>query len=98
MSNKIFYYCASTFSYGFYRGLTFTHRNMNASDKDSSDILFSDRLYSGFISGISYMNPLLQPIFIFRLMDRIEIQLTNKDPLKYSLSYCDGVSYNSRTI
>ena len=91
--NKLAYYFVSTTAYGFYRGATFDKPN----DQDT-DVLFSDRLSSGIITSIMYVNPFLHPVFFCKLMDRIEIKLTNKDPQKYKSAYCDYYNYNFKTI
>lgn len=88
------YFIAMT-SYGFYRGFTFTHKSYSYDDKD---ILLSDRISSGLVSAFMYANPLTQPYYLGKLMDRIEIKLSNKDPAKYKSSYQDAFNYNNRTI
>lgn len=61
-----------------------------------TDVLFSDRLSSGIITSFLYVNPLIQPLFFCKLLDRIEIKLKNKDPSKYESAYSDF--YNYKTI
>ena len=91
--NKLAYYFASTAAYGFYRGSTFD----KPKDKET-DVLFSDRLSSGIITSFLYVNPLMQPLFFCKLLDRIEIKLKNKDPSKYESAYCDFYNYNYKMI
>lgn len=99
LQNKLIFYFGSTFTYGFYRGATFTHKYIYTYDNiKNPEILLSDRIAGGFITGILYANPFLQPLLLGKLMDRIEIKLTNKDPKNYKTSYYDIYNYNLRTL
>jgi hypothetical protein len=99
LQNKLIFYFGSTFTYGFYRGVTFTHNQLYTYDNTKvPEILLSARIAGGFITGILYTNPFLQPLFLGKLMDRIEIKLTNKYPKDYKTSYYDIYNYNLRTL
>lgn len=99
MNRKLLYYFGSTFAYGFYRGSTFTHRLRKEED---DIILLSDRISNGFVVGICYANPVLQPIYLSNLMNRIELKIRNKENEKekpyYRNNYRDLCTYNYRTI
>jgi hypothetical protein len=99
MNRKLLYYFGSTFAYGFYRGLTFTHRLCKEEDEI---ILLSDRIINGFMVGICYATPPLQPIYLSNLMNRIELKIRNKENEKersyYRNNYRDLSTYNYRTI
>jgi hypothetical protein len=101
MNRKLLYYFGSTFAYGFYRGSTFTHR-LTLREEEKSEIFLSDRINNGFIVGICYANPLLQPMFLSNLMNRIEIKVKNRENEKekpyYRNNYRDLCTYNYRTI
>jgi hypothetical protein len=94
IKNRVLAYIGTMSLYGFYRGITFTHKYYK---EDEDDILLSDRLISGVFTGIMYANPLLHPLYIRKLMDRIEIKLKDKDPSKYISAYHDFY-YNNKTI
>ena len=84
------YYMASTAAYGFYRGFTF--------NKTTGDELVVDRFTSGIVTSFMYSIPFMQPFYFYKLMTRIEIKLTNKDPSKYKSAYYDYFNYNYKTI
>ncbi len=87
--NNIYRYLLSTYTYGFYR---------NISIKKDSDVLFTDRILLSTVNGLFYMNPAIQPIILYRLIGRIEISISNKDPLKNQHLYAEFSGNNFNTI
>ena len=55
MNKKLLYYLGSTFIYGFYRGSTFTKRLALSDEKERKDILLSERISNGIITGICFI-------------------------------------------
>ena len=79
-----------SFSYGFYRQWSVQYQTpIN---------LISDKLICSTINGNIYTLP---PTLIFpyvRLLNRIEIKLSNKNPSEYSYSYREFFGTNNRLI
>ena len=97
INKKVLYYLGSTFTYGFYRGSTFT---LSDEEEERKNILLSERISNGIMVGICYANPLLQPMYLSNLMNRIEIKVRNKENEreKFRSSYRDLSTYNYRTL
>jgi len=100
MNKKLLYYLGSTFTYGFYRGSTFTKRLALSDEEERKEILLPERISNGIMVGIYYANPLFQPLFLSNLIYRIEIKVRNKEneKEKFRSSYRDLSTYNDRTI
>jgi hypothetical protein len=79
----------TSFSYGFYRNIT---------SENKPDGLFIEKINTSFINGFIYANPLMSPIISLKMLERIEIKLTRKDPEKYKSSYSEFYNYNYNTI
>ena len=82
-------YLITTFSYGFYRNIT--------SDTNPDELLIN-KFNTSLLNGIIYANPLTFPMVITRLLERIEIKLTKKDPEKHRESYREIYNYNYNTL
>lgn len=90
MQNTIIKYTVSTFSYGFYRCIT---------SESKPNELYTNKIITSVFNGIIYVNPITLPFNLIKLVERIEIKTSNKDPQKYKESYCELVSrYNYNTI
>jgi hypothetical protein len=100
MNKKIIYYLGSTFAYGFYRGSTFTKRLSLSDEEERKEILLPERISNGIITGICYANPILQPLFLSNLLNRIEIKVRNKENERERIRSCYRYiyTYNDRTI
>jgi hypothetical protein len=104
MNKKIIYYFGSTFTYGFYRGSTFTKRLTLNDEEERKEILLPERISNGIITGICYANPILQPLFLSNLINRIENKVRNKENENenerkmFRSSYRDIYTYNYRTL
>jgi hypothetical protein len=90
MQHPLIKYTLTTFSYGFYRSIT---------SESKPDELFCNKITDSVFNGIMYMNPILLPINLINLVERIEIKTFNKDPQKYKESYREWLNrYNYNTL
>ena len=79
------------FSYSICSGLYGVARSFNGSYKPPEDAL-GNRVVISLLNGIFYS--LYSPYYSIKLLNRIDIKLTEKDPSKYNDSYIDQFSHN----
>lgn len=89
---RLIKYCAATCLYGFTRG-------MRSHDENNPNQLISDRFCTSLINSVIYANPPSSLFYLHKLMGRIEIKLTNKNPQEYKYYYQEfphgAVNYNT---
>ena len=86
MYNKLLYICGTSFTYGF-------ARCMNSQYEPPYDVIGS-KLSLAFMNGIMYGTPVYTPFYMMKLINRIDIKLSGKDPSKYKNDYVDMFSKN----
>lgn len=80
--NKILMYSSGiAFPYGFIRG-------MNAQYEPPHDVIGS-KICLAFMNGITYAIPPYTPLYMIKLINRIDIKMTGKDPSKHKNDYED---------
>jgi len=89
-SNKLVYMCLISFTYGFVRG-------MNAQYEPPHDVI-GDKVCLSFMNGMTYGVPVYTPYYAIKLINRIDIKLTGKDPLKHKGDYEDMFCINYNTF
>ena len=87
---KLFYYLPVSFTYGFLR-------SFNGQYDAPNDVL-GNRLGLGLMNGVCYCYPPLTLHYTFKLINRIDIKLTGKDPEKYKDMYEDMFSNNTNVF
>lgn len=84
--NKYQFYVLSSGIYGFLR-------SFNGSYNPPDDV-FGNRLLVSVVNGFMYSAPVYSEYYKLKLLNRIHIKLSNKDPSLYKDSYKDMFSYN----
>ena len=90
MYNKLVYFSGTAFTYGFIRG-------MNSHYESPHDVL-GTKVCLAFMNGVTYAVPLYAPYYIMKLINRIDIKLTGKDPAKHKCDYEDMFCINYNTF
>jgi len=89
--NKILMYSSgAAFTYGFLRG-------MNASYEAPHDVI-GTKACLAFMNGITYAIPPYTPFYIVKLINRIDIKMTGKDPSKHMNDYEDMFCKNYNVV
>ena len=86
---KFLYYLPISFTYGFARSFNVRY--------DAPYDVLGNRLGLGVMNGILYCYPPLTLYNIFKLINRIDIKLTDKDPEKYKDMY-ESMFENNRNV
>ena len=89
MKRTIALWCAPMFTTGFLRNWRGEHQ----APRD----LFAHKFVSSTCNGIWYASP-YGVIPLLRFANRIQIQMTNRDPLQYKSDYDEFSGYNYNTI
>lgn len=94
-------------AYGFYRGFhseKYTevyNRDINSYEFKKNmgpPLLISSRIFNGITNGIIYMAPPINLFYLCKMIDRIEIFITKKNPFDYINSYSEAFPYSNYTI
>lgn len=90
---RLIKYCIGASSYGFVRC-------MRSNDENIKNELITDKISLSFMNSLMYANPTTSLIYVHKLVGRIEIKLTNRDPLEYKYYYQEfpGNRFNYDTI
>jgi hypothetical protein len=83
------------FSYSMISGLYGSMISLNGSYEQPNDVL-GNRIVLCLLNGVCYS--FLSPYYNLKLLNRIDIKLTGKDPTKYVDSYSDMYSYNKNVF
>jgi len=89
-NKKFLYICGASFTYGFMRSINGQH--------DKPLDLVGTKVCVAFVNGVLYANPIYTPLYLLKLVNRIDIKLTGKDPSKYSNEYEDMFSKNNNVF
>ena len=89
-NNKLLYICGTSFTYGFIRG-------MNAHYEPPHDVMGS-KLCLAFMNGVTYGVPFYTPFYMIKLINRIDIKITGKDPSKHKGDYEDMFCTNYNVV
>lgn len=90
-------YLATSFSYGFYRGLRSTEINYYTGKLSTQNESFTYNFSVSFLNGLTYMNPSVFLLKSFLLLKRIENKLEGINPSSYKGCYMEiggRVNYN----
>ena len=82
------YWCVPMFTIGTIRGYR----------AEYSPNLLSDTLCYSFLNGCFYVNPLLGPVKVKHIMDRIQVRMENKNPDDYPTIYQEARGINRNTL
>ena len=88
--HKWLYIFPTTFTYGF-------ARSFNVRYDVPNDVL-GNRLCLGVMNGLFYSYPPLTLYYIFKLINRIDIKLTGKNPENYKDMYEDAFANNKNVF
>ena len=83
-------YALFPFGYGFARSINGTN--------DPPFNVIGNRIGFAVLNGSMYAVPPYTIIYVFKLMNRIDIKLTGKDPRNYEDSYKDLFGYNKNVF
>jgi len=81
MNNKLYYFSGTAFTYGFLRGI-------NAHFEPPHDVI-GTKVCLAFMNGVTYAVPPYTPFYLMKLINRIDIKMTGKDPSKHKNDYED---------
>lgn len=97
--NKILKYVGVSFLYGVNR-YAFANKDFRGNyDECKKNELITTTLVDGIMNGVNYVNPVILPTNLIKLISRIEIKLSGKDKTKYSYIYMErGGRYNYNTF
>jgi hypothetical protein len=89
-NNKLLYICGASFTYGFIRSINGRH--------DKPLDVIGTKVVTAFANGFFYAIPLYTPYYLLKLVNRIDIKLSGKDPSKYPDEYEDMFSKNNNVF
>lgn len=84
------YWCAPMFTFGAIRGYR--------AEMPENHSLLSNKLTNSFLNGVFYIIPPLGIVKLTHVMDRIEVEVTHKNPNNYAQIYWEGRGSNKNTF